>query len=77
MLVPLSFLPVRSVTEALILMKKSPLMILNPQTARFTPDQVALLAAAAQQMKCSRSDLLRKGALALAEQALNATGVAV
>jgi hypothetical protein len=52
-------------------------MILNPQTARFTPDQVALLAAAARRMQCSRSDLLRKGALALAEQALNATGVAV
>jgi uncharacterized protein (DUF1778 family) len=52
-------------------MKRSPYTILNPTSARFSPDQVALLDIAAKLSRSTRSDLLRAGALALAEQVVN------
>ena len=59
-------------------MKRSPYTILNPTSARFSPEQVALLDAAALLSRSTRSDLLRQGALALAQQVVNSNpGIAL
>lgn len=59
-------------------MKRSPFTILPPTSARFCPEQVAVLDRAAAIARASRSDLLRQGALQLAHQIINDNpGVAV
>jgi uncharacterized protein (DUF1778 family) len=52
-------------------MKRSPYTILSPQTCRLSPHQVRLLEQASSKAGASKTELLRRGALALAAQILD------
>ena len=52
-------------------MKRSPYTILAPQTCRLSPSQVNLLEQASSKAGATKTELLRRGALALAAQILD------
>ena len=52
-------------------MKRSPYTVLSPQTCRLSPHQVRLLEQASSKAGATKTELLRRGALALAAQILD------